>query len=803
MKFTLSWLKEHLDTTASLDDISKKLTAIGLEVEGITDPAETLKGFVVGHVVSAEKHPDADKLKCLIVDTGKEQLKVVCGAPNARLGLKGVFAPAGSFIPGLEVTLKKTQIRGQESNGMMCSEKELLISNEHNGIIELTGDPATGSNAADALGLNDPIIEINLTPNRGDCAGIYGIARDLAAAGLGKLKPLNVVSTVGKNKSPISVELQDTKACPLFLGRYVKGVKNSASPKWLQDRLKAIGQKPISALVDITNYLSIGLCRPLHVFDADKLKGNIHVRLSKKGETLAALNDKTYTLDDGMIVVCDEGNNAAAGGGGDVIGLGGVIGGTSTAVDENTKNVYIECAYFDAGLIAKTGQKLQIDSDARYRFERGIDPAFTPQGMELATKMVLELCGGEPSEVFTAGAVPASTRTIAYKPEKLKTLGGRSLSEDRQRKILATLGFTIADDWKVTTPSWRHDVEGLADIVEEVLRIDGYDNIPAEPVLKLPEAGRPQLNPLQKRMVSARHALAARGLFETVTWSFMDDAKADLFGARLNQNKKSLTLVNPISADLAVMRPSILPNLIEAAGRNTDRGYPDAALFEVGGVYKSVENDGQLSVATGLRVGNAVPRHWSGPARAVDALDAKADALAVLEACGVNPTSLQISTDAPEWYHPGRAGALRLGPTIVAYFGEIHPGVMLALKREEATAGFEVFLQALPVSKSKGTQKQLLKPSPFQPVSRDFAFLVDATLEAEKLARAIKGLDKNLIAAAEVFDIYAGKGIEPGKKSVALAVTLQPVEKTLTDEEITALSARIVEAVGKLGGIVR
>lgn len=795
MKFTLSWLKEYLDTTASLDEISQKLTAVGLEVEGIEDPAETLKGFVVGHVVECEKHPDADKLRCLIVDTGTEKLKVVCGAPNARKGMKGVFAPAGSHIPGLNVTLKKTMIRGAESNGMMCSEKELVLSDEHAGIIDLPESVATGSPAADALGLNDPVIEINLTPNRGDCAGIYGIARDLAAAGLGRLKPLPSAAAPAKFKSPVSVTTNDAQACPLFIGRYIKGVKNGASPKWMQDRMKAVGLRPISALVDITNYLTIALNRPLHVFDADKLKGDIHVRLSKKGETLAALNDKTYTLDDGMTAVCDDSG---------VLGLGGIIGGTSTAVDGDTKNVYLEVAYFDTVRTAKTGQKLQIDSDARYRFERGIDPAFAATGAEIATNMILDLCGGEASETVTAGAVPDISKTIAYNPQRLKSLGGSDLPEARQKEILAALGFTVSADWKIKTPSWRHDVEGAADIVEEVLRIDGYDNIPVHYVTKAAGEKAGGLSPLQKRVATVRRMLAARGLNETVTWSFMEDSKSDLFGANDTQQKKALTLLNPISADLAVMRPSILPNLIEAAGRSADRGMPDAGLFEIGNIYKSPEAAGQIAVAAGLRSGNAVPRHWSGPARAVDALDAKADAFSILETCGVNIAGVQVTTDAPEWYHPGRSGVLRQGAVILGYFGEIHPAVMAKLKREEASAAFEVLLQNVPQPKKKGPRKELLKPSPFQPVFRDFAFIVDEKVEAEKILRAIRGAERGLIAAVDIFDVYTGKGVEAGKKSVALGVTIQPVEKTLTEAEISALSQKIVDAVQKqAGGVLR
>ncbi|MFH1158117.1 MAG: phenylalanine--tRNA ligase subunit beta [Pseudomonadota bacterium] len=812
MKFPLSWLKWYLDTAATLDEISQKLTAIGLEVEGIEDRASTFKGFVVGHIVSAEKHPDADKLQCLIVDTGKEKLKVVCGAPNAHAGMKGVFAPAGSYIPGSDMTLKKTLIRGQESNGMMCSERELLLSEEHKGVIELPDSAVTGSPAADALGVNDPVIEINLTPNRGDCASVYGIARDLAATGIGTLKPPKAVTVAGKFKNPVSVILEDTQTCPLFIGRYIRGVKNGASPKWLQDHLKAVGQKPISVLVDITNYMTLGLNRPLHVFDADKLKGNIHVQLSRKGEKLEALNDKTYDLDDGMVVICDDSG---------VLALGGVIGGVSSAVDADTKNVYLECAYFSPASIARTGQKLQIDSDARYRFERGIDPGFTEDGAEIATEMILEQCGGEASELSGAGKTPDISRTIFYAPERLKLLGGSDLSEARQLEILNALGFTVATSgkaWAVKTPGWRHDVEGAADIVEEILRIDGYDNIPAVPVVREPGEKRAALSPLQKRVVAARHILAGRGLYETVTWSFMDDAKADLFGAQLHQNKKALTLVNPISADLAVMRPSILPNLIEAAGKNADRGIPDAALFEVGGVYKSPEYDGQLTVAGGVRSGNAEPRHWSRPARSADAMDAKADALAVLEACGVNTGSLQITADAPEWYHPGRSGVLRLGPAVLAYFGEFHPRVLpksasafsedfssaFGGKRDGAFVGFEVFLQNIPSPKRKGPRRELLKPSPFQPVLRDFAFIVDQTVEAGKLVRVLRDTDKSLISGVEIFDVYTGKGVEPGKKSVALAVTLQPVEKTLTDEDIAALSAKIIGSVQKqTGGALR
>ncbi|MDP2205055.1 MAG: phenylalanine--tRNA ligase subunit beta [Alphaproteobacteria bacterium] len=798
MKFTLSWLKDFLDTPATLSEITDKLTAIGLEVEGIDNPAETLKGFVVGHVITAARHPDADKLQCLVVDTGTEKLNVVCGAPNARTGMKGVFAPVGSYIPGSDMTLKKGVIRGQESNGMMCSERELLLSDEHNGIIELPDSAATGSDAAAALGLDDPVIEINLTPNRGDCAGIYGIARDLAAAGLGTLRPLAAPALTPTFENPVKISIADTKTCPLFIGRAIRGVKNGPSPEWLQKRLKSVGQNPISALVDITNYLTISLNRPLHVFDADKLKGHIHVRPSTSGETLEALNDKTYTLTDGMTAVCDDSG---------VLGLGGIIGGVPSSVTEATTNVYLEVALFDPVRTAMTGQKLQIDSDARYRFERGIDPAFAHDGAAIAAQMILDLCGGEASDLAIAGAVPDNRHVIAYAPERLKLLGGMDLPEARQQAILSALGFEVTDAgkvWNIKPPSWRSDVEGAADIVEEILRIEGYDNIPAEIVRPAADERLEPLSPLARRATLTRRILAARGLNETITWSFLDEAAADLFGVNRQQNKAALTLTNPISVDLAVMRPSVLPNLIAAAGRNADRGIGDTALFEIGNCYWSTEAEGQVLTATGLRSGNARPRHWSGTARTADVYDAKADALAVLEACGVNTANVQIAADTPEWYHPGRSGALRLGPTVLAWFGEIHPAVLGAMKRDEAYAGFEIFLPSLPQARKKGPQKELLRPSPFQPVGRDFAFIVDEAVEAEKILRAVRGTDKKLITHAEIFDVYQGKGVESGKKSIALAVTLQPAEKTLTDEEITAVSQKIVEAVkAQTGGMLR
>ena len=800
MKFTLGWLKDHLDTTATLDDIATALTALGLEVEGVQDRAAIYAPFKVAHVVSAEKHPDADRLRVCIVDTGTEKLQVVCGAPNARAGMRGVFAPAGSFIPGTGVTLKKGNIRGQESNGMLVSEREMGLSDEHDGIIDLPADTPVGTPFADIYGLNDPVIEIALTPDRADCAGVRGIARDLAAAGLGTLRPLDETAVKGAFPSPVNVTLKlegdDRTACPLFIGRYIRGVKNGPSPAWLQQRLKAVGLRPISALVDITNYISLDLCRPLHVFDADKLSGDIHVRMARKGETLAALNDKTYELDGFMTAVCDDSG---------VLGLGGIIGGAATGCADGTTNVYLEVAYFDPPRTARTGRALQIDSDARYRFERGIDPAFTVPAAEIATRMILELCGGEASDTVKAGDVPAWQRPIAFDPALTKKMTGVDLPADRQIAILKTLGFAVDGD-KVIPPSWRGDVEGKADLVEEVVRVHGYDKIPATSLAKDTTVTMPAETASGARGRRARTALAARGLHECVTWSFMPAAQAALFGSNANQNGKSLRLLNPISADLDQMRPSILPNLIAAAGRNAARGFADTALFEVGPAFASVKTDGGALVAAGIRHGHNGPRHWTGPDahRPVDAFDAKADALAVLAACGLPDGSAQIGRNAPEWYHPGRSGTLSLGKNVVARFGEIHPAILERMDVKGPVAAFEVMLDLLPQSRKKGTAKALLALPPLQPLSRDFAFLVDDSVEADAIVRAVRHADKALITDVAVFDVYKGKGVEDGKKSVAVAVTLQPREQTLTDADLEGLAKRVTESVAaKTGGVLR
>lgn len=792
MKFTLSWLKDYLDTDASLDVILEKLTDIGLEVEGVEDRAALYAPFKVVEVIEAVQHPNADRLRVCQVKTESGMIQVVCGAPNARAGMKAILAPEGSYVPGLDMTMKKTKIRDVESNGMMASEREMQLGDDQNGIIDLPVDTPIGTPLAEIYGLNDPVVEINVTPNRPDCAGIRGIARDLAAAGLGTLKPLSTEKISAKFDTPQKIKLE-TEACPLFMGRLIKGVKNGASPEWLQTRLKALGLRPISALVDITNYFCVGLCRPLHVFDADKLNGGITVRMAKSGEKFDALNDKSYTLSDTMVAVCDDSG---------VLGLGGIVGGTSTGCSDTTTNVFLECAYFDPLTIARAGRALGVNSDARYRFERGIDPAFTVEAIELATQMILDLCGGEAGSVVKAGEVPPCTKTFAYKTDMFPKLMGYDVPAAEQKKILESLGFVVANDWSVTSPSWRPDILGTADLVEEVARIKGFSAIPVISVLKDGAVSKPAETPRGEKMRKARNALASAGLQECITWSFMEENLAHQFGANDMQNAARLKLVNAISSELTQMRPSILPNLIEAAQKNTDRGYSNAALFEIGPVFKDVKPSAQPVVASGIRYGAMGDKHWSGAnaARAVDAYDAKADALLAIEAAGGPAGNLQVTRDAPSYYHPGRSGALRLGANIIATFGEIHPRILDEMKISSPVVGFEVFLENIPEPKKKGTALPLVELSPFQPISRDFAFLADASVDADSFVKAIKSVDRNLISTVEIFDIYAGKGIEPGKKSVAIAVTIQPRSATLTDAEIEGISKKIIDTVTQKTG---
>lgn len=800
MKFTLGWLKEHLDTNASLDEILVTLTQIGLEVEGVEDNAAKYAAFKVAYVETAEQHPDADRLQVLSVKTETESLQVVCGAPNARAGMKGIFAPAGTYVPGLDIKLKKSKIRGVESNGMMASEKEMCLSDEHKGIIEVDDKWDIGTPMSEIYGLNDPVIDIAITPNRADCAGIRGIARDLAVAGLGTLKPLNDQAVQGTFDSSINVSLGDTKshACHLFLGRIIKGVKNVQSPDWMQARLKAVGLRPISALVDITNYVCLDLCRPLHVYDTAKLNGDIHVRPAKDGEELEALNDKSYTLQDGMTAICDDSG---------VLALGGIVGGVPSGCTETTTDVFVEAAYFEPLMIARTGRTLQIESDARYRFERGVEPCFTHNGMEVATRLITEICGGDVSNVVVAGKAPSVSRTIAFDTNNTKRLGGIDVTPEEQAKILTSLGFEVSgsgNNISVKTPEWRGDVEGQADLVEEILRIYGYDNVPVSSMLKTHISTHVALSTEHALRNKARQALAGRGMNDSVNWSFIPPRDAELFGTRTEEQTAALTLSNPISMDMGVMRPSLLPTMVRAAARNTAKGYADNAIFEVGAVFEGTDYADEIQVAGGVRSGNAVPRHWAEDVRAPDAYDAKADVLAVLASCGFDGSKAQITTDAPSWYHPGRSGVIRLGKNVLAHFGELHPAICEEMDIDGTVVGFEVFLKNIPQARKKSQARPLLKMHSLQPVTRDFAFIVEEKVDSANIVRTVTGAEKQLIASVNVFDIYIGKGVEDGKKSVALTVTLQPTEKTLTDKEIDAVSDKITNAVAaKVGGTLR
>jgi phenylalanyl-tRNA synthetase beta chain len=796
MKTTLLWLKDHIDLAVSLDAMVAALAMRGLEVDGIDDRAKALRSFVVARIVSADRHPNADKLRVCRVDTGAGEAQVVCGAPNARAGMLGVFAPVGSVIPRTGAILKASQIRGVESQGMLCSGYELGLSEDHTGIIELPDGLTAGTGFAAAMGLDDPVLDIKITPNRADCLGVRGIARDLAASGLGRLKPVAIAPVAGQFPSPIAVRLDgpDDKACPLFLGRLVRGVSNGQSPPWLRDRLAAIGLRPISALVDITNFLTFDRCRPLHVFDAAKIAGDLVLRGGRPDETLKALDGRQYSLDGAMTIIADDRG---------AISLGGVIGGESTGCTEATRDVFIEAALFDPVRTAATGRRLGIQSDARYRFERGLDPEFTRPGLELATRLVLDICGGEPSEIFAAGAVPDWRRRVAFRPRRTLTLGGLDLEFGEQRRILEALGCAIAGDGatlSVEPPSWRADIIGEADLVEEVLRIHGYDKIPAVPLARDTVLPKPAVDAARRRADLVRRALAGRDLIEAATFSFLPAAQAELFGGA----PMALRLINPISADLDQMRPSILPNLLMAAQRNRDRYEPDAALFEIGPQYRDDTPAGQDEMATGIRVGRGGAKRWDNPGKPVDVFLAKADALTVLAAAGIAADNLQIAADPPPWYHPGRAGTLRLGPKKIGLFGEMHPGVLARLGVDGPAVGFEVFLDAIPLPRVKSRARPLLRPSPFPPVERDFAFVVPADLAAETLLRAARTVDKKLIGEVRLFDVYEGKGIEPGKKSLAIAVRLEPREATLTEVQIDELSRRLIDAVEKAtGGMLR
>lgn len=800
MKFTVEWLKTHLDTKASDQEICDTLTNIGLELESFENKAEEFAPFKVAYVESAEQHPDADKLKvCMVKTADGETVQVVCGAPNARTGMKGIFAPSGTYIPGLDVTLKKTKIRGVESNGMLVSEREMCLSEEHDGIIEVDDKYDIGTPIADIYGLDNKVIEIGLTPNRADCAGVRGIARDLAAAGLGTLKPQNESPVKGAFDSPIGIKIEDD-GCKVFYGRLVKNIKNGPSPDWLCNMLEAVGMRSISTLVDITNLMTHGNCRPLHVFDADKLKGDIVVRQTKAGEKFDALNDKSYEVIEGVIGITDDSG---------LLGLGGIVGGVSTGCEDDTVNVFIESAYFDPMRIARAGRDMAIPSDARYRFERGVDPEFTSVGMEMATRLIVDLCGTDKTEishVVKAGEDPAWQREIDFDPDYTEKLCGVKISHTQQIDILQRLGFNVSgkgNKLKIEPPSWRGDVEGKADLTEEITRIYGFDKI--EPVSVRSDNAVSSSAETQNlaRARLARTALAASGFDECVTWSFMPKALAAQFGSNDNA---ALTLSNPISSELDQMRPSILPNLIEAAQKNADRGFADVALCEVGPVFRTEKASGQDFMAAGIRAGNMVPRNWSADTaeRTVDAYDAKADVFRVLESCGGPAANAQISRDAPDYYHPGRSGVLRLGKNVIAQFGEIHPAILDEMGVKNAVVGFEVFLENIPEARQKGTSKKLLDLSPFQPLTRDFAFVVKDDVLAEDILKAAKSADKKLITEAEIFDVYVGKGVDDGHKSLALSVTIQPTEATLTEEQIEELMNNVInEVANKCGGVLR
>ncbi|MBB4266422.1 phenylalanine--tRNA ligase subunit beta [Roseospira visakhapatnamensis] len=797
MKFTLSWLKEHLETDAPLEAIADRLTMLGLEVEEVTDLRTVLAPFTVAEVVTAEKHPDADRLKVCTVRTGDggRDLRIVCGAPNARAGLKGVLARPGMTIPESGQVLKTGRIRGVDSEGMLCSSRELGLGDDHSGIIELPADAPLGMSVADVLPL-DPVIDIAITPNRADCLGVRGVARDLAASGLGTLKPLTVEPVPGTFDSPVRIshgfDKADREACPLFVGRFIRGVTNGESPQWVKDRLTAVGLRPISALVDVTNLISLQFGRPLHVFDADRLTGDMHPRFARSGETMVALDEKTYSLTSADVVIADDAGPQA---------LGGVMGGLHSGCTGETVNVFLESALFDARRVAATGRRLGLESDARYRFERGVDPESAIMGAEMGTRLILDWCGGEASHLVIEGAVPAWRTEVSLNPMRVRRLCGLSVTGAECRRILEDLGCEVLaenEDGALTVivPSWRMDITGEHDLVEEVARVYGFDRIstvslPRDPMPK------PVLTGAQVRRVATRRTLAARGLDECVTWSFLPRGHAAAFGG----GQPALDLANPISSELDAMRPSMLPNLATAAQRNADRGIPNAALFEVGPQFHGGEPGEQAMVAAGLRAGVSGPRHWDVAPRAVDAFDAKADALAALEAAGAPVASLQCVAEAPAWYHPGRSGALKLGPTVLAWFGDLHPGVLKTLDVKGPMTAFEVFLEAVPEPKARPTKaRPLLKASAFQPVERDFAFLMDEDVAAQALVRAARGADKTLIADVSVFDVYQGERLEPGRKSVALCVTLQPRDRTLTDDEIEAAGKKVVAAVAKATG---
>jgi len=795
MKFSLTWLKDYLETTATVAEICDALNAIGLEVEGVEDPADKLTGFRIAHVLTAVRHPDADKLQVLTVDTGDGQpLQVVCGAPNARAGMKGVLGLPGAVVPANGMVLKKSAIRGVESNGMMCSTRELELGEDHDGIIELPDDAPVGTAFADYHG-SDPVIEVAVTPNRPDCMGVYGIARDLAAKGLGTLKPIAMPAFTASGACPVDIRTDDPEGCPTFYGRVIKGVTNGPSPDWLQARLKSAGQRPISLLVDLTNYLMLGYGRPAHAYDLAKLQGAVVARRARDGEEVLALNEKTYRLDNEMTVIADDNG---------VHDIAGIMGGEHSGVSESTTDVLLEIAYFDPARIGATGRKLGLTSDARTRFERGVDPGFLDAGLDLLTGLIVELAGGTPSEAIRAGSPPSEAKVIAFDPGLTLRLGGVEVSESEQKRILESLDFTVGSDWQVTCPLRRHDIEGPADLVEEVVRIHGLEKVASVALPRAEGVARPTATPQQMLERRLRRAAAASGLNEAVTWSFLPEWAA----AHFVQDGQALwVLANPISEDLKAMRPALLPGLLIAAKRNADRGASSSRLFEIGRRYfRGASGLGDERPTLGIVLaGEAAPRGWrSGKAKLFDAYDAKAIALDLLEQAGAPVANLMVMGEAGPQFHPGQSATLRLGPkAVLARFGMIHPATLKAFDVDGPIAAVELFLDAIPAKKSAAFARPGFTPPALQAVTRDFAFLVPATLAAGDLVRAVQGADKIAIVAVQVFDVFAGQGVPEGRKSIAVEVTLQPGEKSFTDAELKAIAEKVVASAAKLGAELR
>ena len=788
MKFSFSWLKDHLDTNESAADIADAMTRIGLEVESVDNPADKLRPFTIAKVLTAEPHPQADKLQILSVDDGSgKPLQIVCGAPNARAGLIGVLGHPGDYVPGLDVTLKLAAIRGVESQGMMCSMRELELGDSHEGIIELPADAPVGVAYVDYAQLDDRVFDVAITPNRQDCMGVRGIARDLAAAGLGKLKPLSIPQIKAKDPCPIEIHTDDPEGCPAFFGRVVKDVSNGPAPDWMAARLKSAGQRPISALVDITNYVMLDHGRPLHVYDLAKLSGALVARKAKDGETLTALNEKRYTLDATMTVIADDR---------EVHDIGGIMGGEHSGVSETTRDIVIECAYFTPETIARTGQKLGLTSDARSRFERGVDPAFLADALAIATQLVLDICGGTPTAAIEAGNAPDEAHTFRYDPALCARLGGLQVAPEAQRQILQKLGFGVDGAWTVRVPSWRRDIDGPADIVEEVVRMTGIDLIPSTPLPRAEGVAKPTASAAQLVECAVRRAAAARGLAEAVTWSFISTSEAEASG------EAAWTLANPISEDLKVMRPSLLPGLIMAARRNADRGASSIALFEIGRRYLK---DGEHPTLGLVLAGNRQDRDWrTGKAQPFNAYDAKAEAIALLAAAGAPVDRLQVMEPISSVYHPGQSGTLRLGPkTVLAEFGALHPATAKAFDIDGAVMVAEIHLDAIPAKRAAGRTRSAYVPPALQPVRRDFAFLVPKPMAAGELLRAVAGADKTAIVDACLFDVFVGQGMGEDEKSLGVEVVLQPDEKSFTEEELKVIADRIVAAAAKLGARLR